>query len=93
MVHRTDVDRQRRQNLADAAAGIASPWVPNPGVLVKDTSPGKIGTAVGWDGETGMVTLAPLDGGGGDRETAKYKPPNEVDRLWARMTRTRAGRL
>lgn len=93
MVHRTDADRQRRQNLADAAAGIAPPWVPNPGVLVKDTSLGKIGTAVGWDGENGMVTLAPLDGSGSDWDTTEYKPPNEVDRLWARLIKARAGRL
>ncbi|NJP82669.1 hypothetical protein HCK01_36245, partial [Streptomyces sp. AA8] len=50
---------------------------------MKDTSLGKIGTAVGWDGENGMVTLAPLDGSGSDWDTTEYKPPNEVDRLWA----------
>ncbi|MHC0430199.1 hypothetical protein ACX6XY_08420 [Streptomyces sp. O3] len=51
-----------------------------------------VGTAVGWDGPTGTVTLSPLDGDGEQWETAEYKPPNEVDRLCARMIMAKAGK-
>lgn len=48
-------------------------WVPYPGELVEDTGRGRVGKAVGWDGPTGVVTLAPL-GGGAFWETAVYRP-------------------
>ncbi|GAU69925.1 hypothetical protein SSP35_15_00800 [Streptomyces sp. NBRC 110611] len=66
--------------------------MPNLGVLVKDVSRGEVGTAVGWDGPTGTVTLAPLNGDGDDWETTEFKPPNEVDRLCARMVKAKAGK-
>ncbi|MFF4601884.1 hypothetical protein ACFY12_03875 [Streptomyces sp. NPDC001339] len=63
-----------------------APWVPGPGVLVKDTQRGLLGEAVGWN--AGTVTLAPL-GGGEPWETDTYSVPNELDRLRARVASRR----
>ncbi|GGP96002.1 hypothetical protein [Streptomyces melanogenes] len=40
MAHRTDAERQRRQNLANASAGI---WTPTTGTYAVDTTSGRIG--------------------------------------------------
>ncbi|GGP51600.1 hypothetical protein GCM10010278_30540 [Streptomyces melanogenes] len=49
------------------------PWIPAPGVLVKDTARGRLGRAVTWDGETHVVTLVPPDGGD-PWETDAFRP-------------------
>ncbi|MBH1935767.1 hypothetical protein I5Q34_16060 [Streptomyces sp. AV19] len=59
-------------------------WVPNPGDLVTDTSSGRIGKVVAWDGSLGRVTLRPLVGGE-LWHTAEYRPANNNDRLRARV--------
>ncbi|GAU67702.1 hypothetical protein SSP35_05_02690 [Streptomyces sp. NBRC 110611] len=59
-----------------------APWVPSPGVLVKDTRSGRVGEAVGW--EAGTVALRPLVGGD-TWYTDEYRPPNELDRVRARV--------
>ncbi|GAU70814.1 hypothetical protein SSP35_23_00040 [Streptomyces sp. NBRC 110611] len=61
-----------------------APWVPSPGVMVKDLLSGRIGKAVGWEPDTREVILAPLDGGE-PWETDTFRPPNELDRLRARV--------
>ncbi|GGP76195.1 hypothetical protein GCM10010278_63300 [Streptomyces melanogenes] len=52
------------------------PWIPDPGVLVKDTAGGRLGKAIAWDGDTRTVTLAPPEGGE-PWETAAFCPANE----------------
>ncbi|MEU5434818.1 hypothetical protein AB0G73_15785 [Streptomyces sp. NPDC020719] len=51
--------------------------MPVPGVLVKDTARGRLGKAIAWDGDTGMVTLVPPDGDGQQWETDAFRPANE----------------
>ncbi|MFF4606656.1 hypothetical protein ACFY12_28470 [Streptomyces sp. NPDC001339] len=65
---------------------MSTPWVPAQGVLVKDTAAGRVGKAVGWDGDTRTVTLAPVAGDDETWETQRFRPPNELDRLRARVT-------
>ncbi|MFD9487787.1 hypothetical protein [Streptomyces sp. NPDC059991] len=71
---------------AGRVALMAAPWVPAPGVLVKDTQRGRLGEAVAWDADTRTVTLSPLKGGE-TWEAEVFRPPNELDRLRARIVR------
>ncbi|MFI1177374.1 hypothetical protein [Streptomyces melanogenes] len=79
---------------------MADHWVPTTGTYAVDTTSGRIGEVrklkdtvgnrvgrmVAWDGALRAVTLAPLEGGPlGDIRARK--PPNELDRLRARILR------
>ena len=49
------------------------PWIPHPGVTVKDTARGRLGKVIAWDGDARTVTLVPPDGGE-PWETDAFRP-------------------
>ncbi|GAA0599774.1 hypothetical protein GCM10010394_31580 [Streptomyces crystallinus] len=61
------------------AAVPAPRWIPEPGVIVKDTARGRLGKVIAWDGDTRTVTLVPPDGDGESWETGVFRPANEPE--------------
>ncbi|WP_171164532.1 hypothetical protein [Streptomyces sp. I05A-00742] len=74
---------ERRHFAVNGSGGVR--WVPLSGDLVLDVKADRLGKAVGWDGDTGAVTLYPLYGIDGQWETTDYRPADRGDRLRARV--------